>query len=144
MTANIIFPAINFTKAGIYTYTVREITPPASNWKIDKREYTITVTVTDDGAGHLKAKVDYPDGKIVFTNEFCKCYCKPTRPQADVCKCFKNLPFPMFLFMPLQKAEFTELIQKNQDFFEHWESILSYLDSSSSKCNCNYCDDDKD
>ena len=140
MSDKIIFPAISFTKPGVYNYTVREITPSISNWKIDKQEYRVVITVEDNDTGQLTAKVDYPDGKIVFTNVYCKCRHKPTKPKIDVCKCFNSLPFPMFLFAPLQKEEFAELMKKNKNFFEQWEKFLDDLNNSSSSsldCNCN-------
>ena len=142
MTDKIIFPAISFKKPGVYNYTVRELAPSISNWKIDKNEYRVIVTVEDNGKGQLIAKVDYPDGKIVFTNMYCKCKCKPAKPKVDVCKCFNNLSFPMFLFAPLQKKEFAELMKKDENFFNNWERVLDYLDNSSySKLDCN-CGDD--
>lgn len=124
MTGKITFPAISFTKPGVYHYTVRELAPEATDanahWRIDTQEYRVIVTVEDDGAGNLTAKADYPDGKIEFTNEYYNEHYNP-------CKCFNSLSFPMFLFSPLQKEEFNQLMKKDKHFFEQWEKVLEQL-----------------
>ena len=59
------FSAITFDKAGIYNYTVVEVAGDDEDVTYDENEYSITVTVTDDGSGQLQAKVS---GEPTFTN----------------------------------------------------------------------------
>ncbi len=72
---------ISDTKTDVYTYTVREKLPDgvtAQNNKLygvvyDTNEYTVTVSVTDDGDGQLDAIVDYsavPGGAVQFVNSY--------------------------------------------------------------------------
>ncbi len=64
-------PAITYTEAGVYTYTLEEIPGIASGYTYDTAVYTITVTVTDDGTGQLKSSVSYGEvQEIVFENEY--------------------------------------------------------------------------
>src|SRR5699024_7907449 len=49
--------------------TVREVKGDQGGVTYDETEYTIIVTITDDGEGQLHATADYGDNeKIVFTN----------------------------------------------------------------------------
>jgi|GEM_PF-6178459 len=72
LDGSITFSPINLTVAGTYTYTVSEIegNVGGSTWGIDydKTEYTVTVTVTDNGVGQLVPSVEYPAEGIVFNN----------------------------------------------------------------------------
>ncbi len=72
---------VSDTKTDVYTYTVREKLPAgvdAQNNKLngvvyDTNEYTVTVSVTDEGNGKLNAVVDYsavPGGAIQFNNSY--------------------------------------------------------------------------
>jgi len=60
------FGKITFTEAGEYTYTVKETTKAGKGWKNDNADKTITVIVTDDGKGQLKAEVE----GVEVTNRF--------------------------------------------------------------------------
>ena len=60
------FGKITFTEAGEYTYTVKETTKAGKGWKNDNADKTITVKVTDDGKGQLKAEVE----GVEVTNRF--------------------------------------------------------------------------
>ncbi|MDY5463818.1 Spy0128 family protein [Hornefia butyriciproducens] len=52
------FGDVTFTKVGIYTFAVKETTTLSKGgWTYDNGEKTITVKVTDDGTGTLKAEV---------------------------------------------------------------------------------------
>lgn len=67
---NIHFDTITYAAAGVYTYTIREVNAGATGITYDTTEYTVTVTVTDDGNGVLTAAVSYPEGGLVFTNTY--------------------------------------------------------------------------
>ena len=121
---NINFPALTFTSPGIYSYTIKELTPSDMNWKTDSRVYRAVVTVTANGDGTLDANVDYPDGFPKFVNIHSSL---PPPPPCDVCKYFDCLPFPMILFAPPQKPEFTSIMESTPNAFEKWENALKYL-----------------
>lgn len=56
---------MSYVKAGIYKYTIQEVENtehPIPGIRYDKVKYEVTVKVTDDGKGALKAEVIYPDG----------------------------------------------------------------------------------
>lgn len=131
---NIIFPALEFTEVGVYTYKVKEIEAKHQNWIPDKREYTVVITVKDTGEGKLEARVSYPDGNI----KFCNVYHNPCnkRKDIDICQTFMCLPFPMYWFMPLQRQEFMQLMESDPHLFEKWERILASLDNT---CSCDKC-----
>ena len=57
-SAPVNFGEITFTEAGTYTYTVTETNTAADGWTFDTAAKTVTVTVEDDGEGHLTATVD--------------------------------------------------------------------------------------
>ena len=65
------FPALTLEQAGVYTYTMREISRPQKNWMLDRRHYSVIVTVSDCGQGRLTAVVSYPKGLPVFVNRYC-------------------------------------------------------------------------
>ena len=62
------FDKVSFDKAGTYTYEVRETKGSIAGVTYDGHTATITVKVTDDGLGKLKAAVSIKDP--VFTNEY--------------------------------------------------------------------------
>ena len=64
---SITFGPITYTEAGTYTYTVAEVNDGKSGFTYDTESKTVTVTVTDDGAGQLVAKVS---GAPVFANSY--------------------------------------------------------------------------
>lgn len=71
--------SVDYDKAGVYTYTLREKAGSAKGVIYDTAAYEITVTVTDDLQGNLEAEVTYgtADGKEpVFYNT----YKKPSNP----------------------------------------------------------------
>ena len=70
--APISFGNITFTKAGVYQYEVKENVPQdkASGMVYDDTARTITVTVTDDGSGKLKAAVTSEEGSKTFENRY--------------------------------------------------------------------------
>ncbi len=50
---------LNYTEAGTYSYTLKEIIPssPAAGWTYSTQQFKVTVVVTDNGAGGLKAVI---------------------------------------------------------------------------------------
>jgi pilin isopeptide linkage protein len=70
VSGGVVFPALLFTQPGVYSYTVRELTPSGGGWTTDDTVYPVTVTVTDDGQGQLITDVTYPDGQPAFTNTY--------------------------------------------------------------------------
>lgn len=61
---------VEYTKPGVYTYTMRETNGTMLGVTYDTSSFTVTVTVTDDLQGRLQAEVSYP-GDVVptFVNE---------------------------------------------------------------------------
>ncbi len=49
----ITIPAITYTEAGTYTYTLEEVTGTAKGYTYDAQQYLVTVVVTDPGDGKL-------------------------------------------------------------------------------------------
>lgn len=74
------FKAISYDKPGTYGYSISEVNDAQKNVTYDAAEHQVTVTVTDDGAGHLVATVTY-DGDVapVFKNT----YTPPTTPPVN-------------------------------------------------------------
>ncbi|MBR0575669.1 Cna B-type domain-containing protein [Proteiniclasticum sp. BAD-10] len=62
------FPQILFTKTGVYTYTIEEIPGTVPGITYDLTKKTVTITVTDDGKGQLKATVETLP--VVITNTY--------------------------------------------------------------------------
>ena len=66
---SIAFAPITYEAAGTWTYKVKEVVPQdQGNIEYDTHEETVTVTVTDDGAGNLSASVQYDSSGVAFNN----------------------------------------------------------------------------
>ena len=66
---SIAFSPITYAAAGTWTYKVKEVVPQdKGNIKYDAHEETVTVTVTDDGAGNLSSNVKYDSSGVAFNN----------------------------------------------------------------------------
>ena len=122
---NINFSELTFTSPGVYSYTVKELTPSSERWITDNRVYRVVITVTKNGDGTLSASLDYPDGFPRFVNEYYDC--PPPKPPCNPCKYFDCLPFPVFWFAPPQKPEFMELIKSTPHVFDWWNDSLKRL-----------------
>ena len=64
------FQAINYDKAGNYHYTITEKNNGLTGVTYDSSKVKVTVKVTDDGKGKLRASVTYDGGKKTFKNTF--------------------------------------------------------------------------
>ena len=82
---NVVFPHLEFESAGSYTFTVSEVAGDEARVTYDKRVFTVTVEVTDDGSGKLSATVsnDAPEGAMVFENTYTPPATPPVTPPAQ-------------------------------------------------------------
>lgn len=78
------FEAISYDKPGTYAYSISEVDDGQKSVTYDAAEHRVTVTVTDDGAGHLVATVTY-DGDVapVFKNTYTPPTTPPMEPPAN-------------------------------------------------------------
>ena len=67
---SVTFDTIEYTKAGTYHYTITEKDTKLQGITYDKKVIKVTVTVTDDGNGHLVAKVSYDKNIKTFENRY--------------------------------------------------------------------------
>ena len=66
---SIAFAPITYDAAGTWTYKVKEVVPQdQGNIQYDTHEETVTVTVSDDGAGNLSSSVQYDSDGVAFNN----------------------------------------------------------------------------
>lgn len=66
--AGICFGRFTFEEAGVYTYTLREERGTADGMNYDTELKKVTITVTDEGEGHLKAAVDV--ARVTWINRY--------------------------------------------------------------------------
>ena len=64
------FQVINYDMAGEYHYTITEKNNGLTGVTYDSSKVKVTVKVTDDGKGKLRASVTYDGGKKTFKNTF--------------------------------------------------------------------------
>ncbi len=63
------FEAFTYSKPGIYNYTVTEVNNGLPGITYDQSSFKVTVVVTDNGSGALKAEV-YAQSDIIFINSY--------------------------------------------------------------------------
>lgn len=85
---NVAFPHLELANAGTYTFTVSEVAGSEARVTYDKRTFTVTVEVTDDGSGKLSATVsnDAPEGAMVFENTYTPPATPPATPSTQPSK----------------------------------------------------------
>lgn len=85
---NVAFSHLEHTSAGTYTFTVSEVVGGEARVTYDKRAFTVTVEVTDDGSGKLSATVsnDAPEGAMVFVNTYTPPAAPPATPPTQPSK----------------------------------------------------------
>lgn len=67
----VVFPAIQYSEAGTYRYTLSEVKGSETGVTYDEAAYAVTVAVEDDGEGSLVATVSYEGGEApVFNNTY--------------------------------------------------------------------------
>ncbi len=67
----VVFPAIQYSEAGTYRYTLFEVKGSETGVTYDEAAYAVTVAVEDGGEGSLVATVSYEGGKApVFNNTY--------------------------------------------------------------------------
>ncbi len=66
----IVFEEIKYDKVGTYEYTISEEKGNAEHVTYDDKVYKVTVTVTDDLVGVMKAEVDYHGANPAFNNSY--------------------------------------------------------------------------
>ena len=67
----VVFPAIQYSEAGTYQYTLSEVKGSETGVTYDEAAYAVTVAVEDGGEGSLVATVSYEGGKApVFNNTY--------------------------------------------------------------------------
>ena len=67
----VVFPAIQYSEAGTYQYTLSEVKGSETGVTYDEAAYAVTVAVEDNGEGSLVATVAYEGGNApVFTNTY--------------------------------------------------------------------------
>lgn len=78
----IAFPALTFDKPGTYEFALTELDDAQANVTYDKHAYKVTVTVIDDGLGHLNATVAGDADVLAFTNTYAEppAPVQPTQP----------------------------------------------------------------
>ncbi|WP_247930961.1 Cna B-type domain-containing protein [Streptococcus oralis] len=81
---NVKFSALEFDKAGTFTYKIAEKAGTATGITYDTKTITATVTVTDNGKGGLEATVAYDDEKA-FENTY-----TPAKTEVPVKKVWKD------------------------------------------------------
>ena len=86
----IAFPALTFDKPGTYEFALTELDDAQANVTYDKHAYKVTVTVVDDGLGHLSATVAGDADVLAFTNTYAEppAPVQPTQPTQPAGKTF--------------------------------------------------------
>ena len=83
---NVAFRELTLKQAGTYTFTMREVAGDVEGMTYDNSEYTVKVSVKDDGNGQLVATVE--GNNPTFTNSYTAPAAKPSEPEQPA----KQLP----------------------------------------------------
>ena len=83
---NVAFRELTLKQAGTYTFTMHEVEGDVEGMTYDNSEYTVKVTVADNGEGQLKATVE--GNNPTFTNSYAAPAAKPSGPEQPA----KQLP----------------------------------------------------
>ena len=83
---NVAFRELTLKQAGTYTFTMHEVEGDVEGMTYDNSEYTVKVTVADNGEGQLKATVE--GNNPTFTNSYTAPAAKPSEPEQPA----KQLP----------------------------------------------------
>ena len=83
---NVAFRELTLKQAGTYTFTMHEVAGDVEGMTYDNSEYTVKVTVADNGEGQLKATVE--GNNPTFTNSYTAPAAKPNEPEQPA----KQLP----------------------------------------------------
>lgn len=83
---NVAFRELTLKQAGTYTFTMREVAGDVEGMTYDNSEYTVKVSVKDDGNGQLEATVE--GNGPTFTNSYTAPAAKPNEPEQPA----KQLP----------------------------------------------------
>ena len=83
---NVAFRKLTLKQAGTYTFTMREVAGDVEGMTYDNSEYTVKVTVADNGEGQLEATVE--GNNPTFTNSYTAPAAKPNEPEQPA----KQLP----------------------------------------------------
>lgn len=83
---NVAFRELTLKQAGTYTFTMHEVAGDVEGMTYDNSEYTVKVTVADNGEGQLKATVE--GNNPTFTNSYAAPAAKPSEPEQPA----KQLP----------------------------------------------------
>ena len=78
---DVVFGGLKYTKAGTYTYEMKETSAGGNGVTVDSRVYTVTVTVVDNGDGTLTASPAYSIDKKTVEPKFENTY-KPAETTA--------------------------------------------------------------
>lgn len=117
-TGTIAFPEITYTEAGTYVYTVTEVNAGKTGYTYDDSSFEVTVEVTDDGLGQLKAEItgireidgadeeNITDITVIFRNKYTP---NPVTISLEAVKLLEN--------RNLENNEFTfQLFEADSDF----------------------------
>ncbi len=83
---NVAFRGLTLKQAGTYTFTMHEVAGDVEGMTYDNSEYTVKVTVADNGEGQLNATVE--GNNPTFTNSYTSPAAKPNEPEQPA----KQLP----------------------------------------------------
>ncbi|WP_294132481.1 Spy0128 family protein [uncultured Clostridium sp.] len=111
---SIVFSEIKYNEVGSHTYTVKEVKGTLGGVTYDETTFEVKVEVSDDGQGNLVAKATYPEGGVVFNNEY---EAKATAVTLEATKKLtgKDLTEGMFEFKVLDKDKDNNVVSTGKN-----------------------------